>query len=69
MFVAAYSLVSFVLDNSGEERPLVREVVIHQRARHPGTLGDLIDADLVIGSLPEHFCSQCQQLSTPILGR
>jgi hypothetical protein len=40
-------------DDGGEERPLVGEVVVHQRPRHAGPLGDLVDADLVVGPLSE----------------
>ena len=54
--------------DGGEERPLVREVVIHQRARNPGPLGDLVDADLVVRALAEHFCAQRQQFVAPIVG-
>src|SRR4029077_9742264 len=55
-------------DDSGEERPLVGEVVIHQRPRHPGALGDLVDAHLVVRTLAEDFGAQCQQLVAAIVG-
>ena len=54
--------------HGGEERPLVGEVVVHQRARHPGPLGDLVDADLVVRALAEHFGAQLEQFVAPILG-
>src|SRR6476619_5895732 len=51
-----------------EERPFVREVVVHQRPRHPGTLGDLVDAHLVVRALAEHLGAQRQQFVTTIVG-
>ena len=36
-------------DDLGEERPLIRKVVVHQGARHAGPLGDLVDAHVVVG--------------------
>jgi hypothetical protein len=48
--------------------PLVRKVVIHQRAGHPGAFGYLVDADVVIGSFSEDLCPQRQQLRAAILG-
>ena len=54
--------------HSGKERSLVREVVIHQRARNPGPFGDLVDADLVVRALAEHFGTKGQQFVAPIVG-
>ena len=51
-----------------EECPLVRKVVVHQRARDARPLGDLIDADVVVGSLPEHLGAQREKLVAPIVG-
>ena len=48
-------LVGLPFDDGGEERPLVREVVVHQRSRYAGPLGDLVDANLVVGPLAEDF--------------
>lgn len=60
--------IRLVLDDRREERPFVREVVIHQRARNPGALRNLIDADLVVRSLAENFRPQGEQFSASILG-
>ena len=56
------------VNHGGEERPLVGEVVVHQRARHPGPLGDLVDANLVVRALAEHFGAEREQFVAPILG-
>ena len=54
--------------DSREERPLVREVVVHQRPRNAGTLGDLIDAYLVVRALAEDLRAQRQQLVAAVVG-
>ncbi|COW99772.1 Uncharacterised protein [Mycobacterium tuberculosis] len=59
--------VGLVLDDRGEERPLVREVVIHQCPRHPSALGDLIDANLVVRPLPKDLRPQSEQFSAAVL--
>ena len=56
------------LHHRGEERALVGEVVVHQRARHARPLGDLVDPDLVVGTFAEHLGAQRQQLVAPIVG-
>ena len=53
----------------GEKSPLVGEVVIHQGPGYPGALGDLVDADLVVGPLPKNLRTQRKQLGAPILRR
>ena len=60
-------LVGLALDDGGEKRALVREVVVHQRPRDAGTLGDFVDPNLVIGPLAEDFSPQREQLGAAVL--
>ena len=60
-------LVGLPFDDGGEERALVREIVVHQGARDAGTLRDLVDADLVVGPLTEDFRTQREQLGAAII--
>jgi hypothetical protein len=59
---------NIVIDHRGEERPLVGEVVVHQCPGDSGTLGDLVDADFVVGPLPKDLCTQREQFGASILG-
>ncbi len=42
--------------------------MIHQRTRDARPLGDLVDADVVVGALPEHLGAQREQFVASIVG-
>ena len=60
--------VALGLHHRGEERALVGEIVVHQRAGHARAFGDLVDPDLVVRAFAEHLGAQSQQLAPTILG-
>ena len=53
---------------SAKNARLSGKIVVHQCPGDARPFGDLVDADLVVGTLAEHHGAQGEQLGAPVAG-